>query len=93
MSLRSMLSKVTFVEERDDANNVIQLRAPDLNKLSDEIMALDVAARTKRSQIADVRRSYEETIAVMEAELDETQTELDAKRAEWRQHSELIGGV
>ena len=92
MSLKALLNRAQFQAERS-AGNVIPLRKFDANACSDEIMALDVEARKIAGRIEDVRRNYEETIAVMENELEKITEKLNAKRAEWRQHSELIGGV
>ena len=94
MSLKNWLAAAQFDADREPAGaDVIPLKPFDVTRCADDIKRLDVQARLLIKRLADERARYEETIGVMENELEQITTELAAKRAEVREWAEHLGAL
>ena len=94
MSLKQWLASAQYDAEREQQGaDVIPLRAFDPSKCEAEIKRLDVKFRELSQRILDERRTYEETIGVMENELEAIRQELSDRRKDVRDWAEHLGAL
>lgn len=87
-----MLTTARWATENEpETAEVIPLRAFDPTACAAEIMELDCQARDLGKLLAQERRRYEETISVMENDLETINKELEKHRTELREWTRNLG--